>query len=111
MTHIRRVGEMQRTVKVYYKTRDGSAKAGEDYEHSEGEVVFGPDEVTKEVPINIIDDKAYEDDEEFYVDLKDPICVGGYPAKIGDIATAEVTIIDDDEPGVLSFETDVLHVP
>lgn len=107
---VRRTGVLDCTVTVQFKTRDGSAKAGEDYVQIEDEVTFLPNEIDKEIAISIVDDVAYEEDEEFFVDLSCPWCTDGSVAELGEIATAEITIIDDDEPGVLSFEQEVLHV-
>jgi solute carrier family 8 (sodium/calcium exchanger) len=115
--HVRRTGELDKTVKVHYKSRDGTAKAVEDYEACEGDVVFEPKCEEKIITVKIIDDKAYEDDEEFFLDLSDPRVIGGpadpksdVKAVLGSVPTAEITIIDDDEPGILVFEHEEIHV-
>ena len=41
-----------------------------------------------------------QEDEEFFVDLSCPFCIGG-AVELGEITTAEITIIDDDEPGTI----------
>jgi solute carrier family 8 (sodium/calcium exchanger) len=59
---------------VKYKTRDGSAMAGSDYEVAGGTLVFEKEETQKTLGFKIFDDNAYEENEEFYVDLYDPEC-------------------------------------
>ncbi|ROT72086.1 hypothetical protein C7M84_009545 [Penaeus vannamei] len=56
-------------VSVPYKTEDGTAKAGKDYEECEGELVFENNETEKTVSINIIEEDSYEKDVLFYVDI------------------------------------------
>nr|XP_025041813.1 sodium/calcium exchanger 2 [Pelodiscus sinensis] len=62
-------GEDYHTFYVDYKTEDGSAKAGSDYEYSEGTLIFKPGETQKELKIGIIDDDIFEEDEHFFVRL------------------------------------------
>ncbi|KAK2512102.1 hypothetical protein Q9966_016474 [Columba livia] len=52
--------EPNHTFYVDYRTEDGSAKAGSDYEYSEGTLVFKPGETQKELTIGIIDDDIFE---------------------------------------------------
>lgn len=42
-----------------------------DYIAAEGELEFGPGEVSKHIEIEIVDDQQYERDENFFVDLTD----------------------------------------
>ena len=92
--------------KVNYKTRDGSAQATADYEHVEGTLEFAQDQMEALISIPIVDDVAYEEDEDFYCDLSDP--TDGF--KLGEHTTAIITIIDDDEPGTLSLEQEAITV-
>lgn len=92
-----------------YKTRDGAAKSPGDYIHVEGTLVFAPGETQKQVDVKIIDDTAYENDEDFFVDLSDPYSKDK-TARLGAETTATVTIIDDDEPGIIVFEQEVLSI-
>merc|ERR1719230_84851 len=71
---ITRSGPSHVKASVKYRTRDGTALAGADYEAAEGVVNFGPEEMKKTVFIKIHDDNAYEENEEFYVDLFEPTC-------------------------------------
>ena len=69
------------------------------------------------IPIEIIDDDVFEEDEHFYVHLSnlrvktkqglvlDPEQLGGIPVAALDMpATATVMILDDDHAGVFGFE-------
>ena len=56
-------------VTASYRTVDGSAKAGEDYTATTGEVRFEPGETTNTVQIDTIDDGGREDTENFQVEL------------------------------------------
>jgi len=92
---------------VKYKTRDGSAHEGSDYEATEGRMVFEPDEMKKKLAIKIHDDNAYEENEEFYVDLSEPLVEGGGDQSVVGLAlisSVTVVIIDNDEPGKVRFQ-------
>mmetsp|Transcript_46286 Transcript_46286/g.83441 ORF Transcript_46286/g.83441 Transcript_46286/m.83441 type:complete len:532 (+) Transcript_46286:134-1729(+) len=110
---VMRSGALDQTVSVDYITKDGTAKKDSDYNHVEGTLTFGPDVIEQMITIKIIDDVAYEDDEEFYVDLFNPIVSAGIAGKmiapdakatLGRTSKMTVVIIDDDLPGVISFE-------
>ncbi|KAK7909554.1 hypothetical protein WMY93_014238 [Mugilogobius chulae] len=112
------------TVKVDYRTEDGTANAGSDYEFAEGTLLFKPGETLKEITVGVIDDDIFEEDEYFYVHLSNPRVVG-YPeigsapldpsatpkAILGKNPSATVTIYDDDHAltgvsvaGIFTFE-------
>ncbi|XP_019203685.1 solute carrier family 8 member 4b isoform X2 [Oreochromis niloticus] len=106
------------TVKVDYRTEDGTANAGSDYEFAEGTLLFKPGETLKEITVGVIDDDIFEEDEYFYVHLSNPRVVGyteigtapldasATPkAVLGDNHTATVTIYDDDHAGIFTFES------
>ncbi|XP_036969147.1 solute carrier family 8 member 4b isoform X2 [Acanthopagrus latus] len=118
LTVARHGGDSGVTVKVDYRTEDGTANAGSDYEFAEGTLLFKPGETLKEITVGVIDDDIFEEDEYFYVHLSNPRVVG-YPeigtapldasatpkAVLGDNHTATVTIYDDDHAGIFTFET------
>ena len=118
----RKGGDVDKTVYVDYKTEDGSANAGADYEFSEGTVVFKPGETTKEISVGIIDDDIFEEDEHFFVRLgnlrvletEDEVLSPNslpYPvAMLGFPNVATVTILDDDHSGIFTFESGSAHV-
>merc|ERR1740138_2000794 len=90
-----RTGSLMERVTVGYATREGSASAGKDFQHREGHLVFEPGETKHIITIPIIDDTAYEDDEDFYLDLKEEETTNWL---MGECKTATITIIDDDLP-------------
>ncbi|XP_057712262.1 sodium/calcium exchanger 1-like isoform X2 [Corythoichthys intestinalis] len=118
LTVARHGGDSGITVKVDYRTEDGTANAGSDYEFAEGTLLFKPGETLKEITVGVIDDDIFEEDEYFYVHLSNPRLVG-YPeistspldagsapkAALGDNCTATVTIYDDDHAGIFTFES------
>ncbi|XP_061091720.1 solute carrier family 8 member 4a isoform X10 [Conger conger] len=125
----RRGGDNACTVKVDYRTEDGTANAGSDYEFAEGTLLFKPGETLKELTVGIIDDDIFEEDEYFYVHLSNPRLVGwsehGAPdsgssagpaspqmpkAALGEAHTATVTIYDDDHAGIFTFESEATRV-
>ncbi|XP_013777864.1 sodium/calcium exchanger 3-like isoform X2 [Limulus polyphemus] len=59
-------------VVVPFRTLDGSAKDGVDYESIEGEIIFDNNETMNNIPIHIIDNESYEKDAVFYLELGDP---------------------------------------
>ena len=66
------VREEDEWVSVKYSTRDGTAKANEDYIPIEGELVIYPDSDFAVIAVEIIDDSEVEDNEYFYLDVFDP---------------------------------------
>ncbi|XP_045579698.1 sodium/calcium exchanger 3 isoform X4 [Salmo salar] len=120
----RKGGDMANTIYVDYKTEDGSANAGADYEFTEGTVVFKPGEIFKEISIGIIDDDIFEEDEHFFVRLSNVRVLESdedetllspnslpYPkALLGFPSVATVTILDDDHAGIFTFESNTCQV-
>lgn len=80
------------TVKVTWTTTDQSAINGKDYHGGKGELTFEHGEQIKYIEIEIIDDKAFEKDETFILELSDP--TGG--AQLGKIKRTVVTLVNDD---------------
>ncbi|XP_030073900.1 sodium/calcium exchanger 2 isoform X4 [Microcaecilia unicolor] len=114
-------GDGNSTFYVDYKTEDGSANAGSDYEYSEGTLIFKPGEIQKELKIGIIDDDIFEEDEHFFVRLLN-LRIGdaegmfecdpnAYPkGRLVSPLIATVTILDDDHAGIFTFEDKMIHV-
>uniref|UniRef100_A0A158P6I9 Sodium/calcium exchanger 1 n=1 Tax=Angiostrongylus cantonensis TaxID=6313 RepID=A0A158P6I9_ANGCA len=111
------------TVMVDYYTEDGTANAGSDYIPVKGTLTFYPDDIHQEITIEIVDDDVFEEDEHFYLHLRnlrvrtkdglilDPSRIGGLPvAQLEMPATATIMILDDDHAGVFSFEHDHFEV-
>uniref|UniRef100_A0A672JSA2 Sodium/calcium exchanger 1-like n=1 Tax=Sinocyclocheilus grahami TaxID=75366 RepID=A0A672JSA2_SINGR len=120
---IRRGGDLNQTVSVEFRTEDGTANAGSDYEFTEGTVVFKPGETQKEIRVGIIDDDIFEEDENFLIHLRNVRVLheGDEPetteanhmetiATLGVPSTATVTIFDDDHAGIFTFEEPVAHI-
>jgi solute carrier family 8 (sodium/calcium exchanger) len=114
---VKRYGDTKGTAKVNYRTYDGSAHKDQDYVPVEDTLTFASGETKQTFKVNIVDDTAYEEDEEFYVELFDPIAVPENanqslmpPAQLGSVKATTVVIIDDDLPGVIDFPSDSLHV-
>jgi solute carrier family 8 (sodium/calcium exchanger) len=95
-----------------FATREGTAKAGEDYDHKEGLIVFERNEVEKTIEVPIKDDDSVEHNEWFHIDLASPHCEDGssYEAKLGETKCATVVIIDDDEPGKIRFKEESVDI-
>ncbi|XP_054976328.1 sodium/calcium exchanger 1 isoform X6 [Sorex araneus] len=123
LTIVRRGGDLTSTVVVDFRTEDGTANAGSDYEFTEGTVVFKPGETQKEIRVGIIDDDIFEEDENFLVHLSNVQVSAEAPedgvleanhvsalACLGSPCTATVTIFDDDHAGIFTFEEPVTHV-
>uniref|UniRef100_UPI00358EED87 sodium/calcium exchanger 3-like isoform X2 n=1 Tax=Myxine glutinosa TaxID=7769 RepID=UPI00358EED87 len=120
VTVLRRGGELNNTIYVDYKTEDGSANAGSDYEYKEGTMVFKPGETEKDILIGIIDDDIFEEDEHFYVRLSNVrtknennqeanhTCAPN--VQLVNPCVAVVTILDDDHAGVFGFEDCTMHI-
>lgn len=123
LTVVRRGGDLTRTVCVDFRTEDGTANAGSDYEFTEGTVVFKPGETQKEIRVGIIDDDIFEEDENFLVHLSNvrvsaetsdegvlEASRASALACLGSPSTATVTIFDDDHAGIFTFEEPVMHI-
>eukprot|EP00347_Sterkiella_histriomuscorum_P010084 403338741 len=85
---------------VGVRTVNGTAKSGEDYEKIERSIKFKKDQESQKLKIKIMDNEEWEPDEEFFVELYDYRT--GYVLKGKDVKCS-ITIIDDDNPGALSF--------
>lgn len=108
---VKRSGYLETSCFVDYHTKDGTAHAGEDYIAVKGTLEFLKDEAEKPIDLEIIDDNAYEDDEEFFVILSNARCKdSNYQVGIGRICQTKVSIVDDDEPGILLFQEDHMKV-
>lgn len=80
-------------VEVTWKTTDKTAVNGKDYHGGTGALIFEHGEQVKHIVIDIIDDKDFEKDETFTVELTGT----SDGASLGHIKSAAVTIVNDDE--------------
>jgi len=97
-----RTGRTDVEAKVRVETIDGSAVETEDYEAINEILTFAPGEEEKKIGVNIVDDNQWEPDEEFFVKLT--LIQGEDNTKLGKTSIMEITILNDDEPGVIQFE-------
>lgn len=81
------------TVTVNYTTKDGTAKAGLDYQAASGQLTFNTGDVTKSITVNVFADPVNEANENFTVELS--AAVG---AQVSD-ASGIGTILNDDVGG------------
>lgn len=121
VTVTREGGDLTNTVYVDYRTEDGTANAGGDYEYAEGTLVFHPTETHKQFPISVMDDDVFEEDEHFYIRLSN-IRVGGADGMFKSVSGADaqvqlanpsfatVLILDDDHAGFFGFDTREIEV-
>ncbi|XP_034385012.1 sodium/calcium exchanger 2b isoform X11 [Cyclopterus lumpus] len=112
----------ENTFYVDYRTEDGSANAGSDYEYREGTLVFKPGETRREIKVGIIDDDIFEEDEHFFVRLLNLRVgdaegmfesdeAGAAPkGRLMEPLVATVTILDDDHAGIFTFSERMVRV-
>lgn len=97
------------TVKVDYKTVDGSAVSGNDYETQSGTLEFGPNDkdLEREIRVATIDDKESDPDEDFTVLLSNPRLV--YPGRSGVVEAQipEILAFDDGEALIEDNEIEI----
>ena len=79
-------------VEVTWKCMDDTAVNGKDYHGGTGTLLFEHGEQVKYIPIDIIDDKDFEKNETFIVELTGT----SEGAHLGNIRSAVVTIMNDD---------------
>uniref|UniRef100_A0A915A8H3 Calx-beta domain-containing protein n=1 Tax=Parascaris univalens TaxID=6257 RepID=A0A915A8H3_PARUN len=93
-------------VSIPYKTIDGAAKAGQDYIAVEGHVRFKDEQTKAEIAVEIINDDEYEKNEDFYLELGEPIwhreCHYGKDVELGrpalsDHPRCKIVITEDHE--------------
>jgi len=97
---VRREGITDKPCTVQFDTSDGIAVGGERYIHTAGVLDFKADQEEREIAIEIIDDNEWQPDENFFVRLFNP---SPEIDKLS-VATTQVIILNDDDPGVISFE-------
>ncbi|KAL5255232.1 hypothetical protein ACHWQZ_G014602 [Mnemiopsis leidyi] len=95
-----RTGNLACKTSVNFETSDGTANAGEDYVAKAGVIEFEEGECIKCIEIEIIDDDVWEETETFFVRLFNP----SRGTEMDKICVTQVSIINDDEPGILQFQ-------
>lgn len=108
VAEIQRHDNCQSAVSVHYRTKEGTATPGKDFIHVQGKLEFASLEKSKKVSVRILDDNEWEQAEDFYIELYEPSCGGNGTIALGANNSTTVTIIDDDDPGILTFENDMV---
>jgi uncharacterized delta-60 repeat protein len=61
------------TISVAYATAPGTATSGSDYIAASGTLTFNPGETSKNIPVNVNGDAIAESDENFFLNLSNPV--------------------------------------
>merc|ERR1712226_135153 len=69
---VQRITGTRGKVAIPYTTEEGTAKAGKDYEHVEGELFFCNEEYEKYIEIPIMEEDSYEKNVVMYVQIGEP---------------------------------------
>jgi len=100
------------TVTVDYATSDPStgsgqapATADDDYTATSGTLSFAPGQTSQSFTVTILDDEFDEPDETLTLILSNPVS-----ATLGTPPTATLTIVDDDTPPTVQFNSDSYNV-
>merc|ERR1712241_1531761 len=78
------------TVAIPFTTEEGTAKAGKDYEHVEGELIFNNEENAKTIEIPISEEDSYEKNVVMYVVIGEPRHIAGPPGEGEGVDYAEL---------------------
>ncbi|XP_037777233.1 sodium/calcium exchanger 2-like isoform X4 [Penaeus monodon] len=100
-----RSGRTDNEVSVRVETIDGTATEDQDYIPINQVITFGPGETEKLIEVEIINDNQWEPDEEFF--LKISLLYNAEKrqgVQLGRISIMEITILNDDEPGMVMFQ-------
>ncbi|MFM9032989.1 MAG: Calx-beta domain-containing protein [Mycobacterium sp.] len=82
-------------VTVSFATANGTAIAGQDYTAAAGTVTFSAGQISRQISVDVTGDRVVEPNETFTVSLSKPT-----GARLGTVATATATIVNDDLPVV-----------
>lgn len=91
----------------FVRTRNGTAETPDDYEAFQKMIKMRAGEKETQIQIKVIDDNIWEPDKDFYVE----ICESKAGDRlIGDDTMCTVTILDEDQPGMIGFDAKVMQV-
>jgi len=116
---VARHGCLEGELTVRYATREGTAKAGSDYTHTEGTLTFAQGVKAQQIKVPIIDDDEIEDDEHMFVCLSDQevrLAEGVAPVTArlaGPKLHTECTVVikdDDALPGTFGWKEHAVRV-
>ncbi|XP_022239527.1 sodium/calcium exchanger 2-like [Limulus polyphemus] len=100
---VKRHGITSSQVSCRVETIDGTAEAEEDYVALKEILTFEPGQTQRKVFVQIINDNQWEPDETFFLKLSLDEGSSGEVA-LGRTSVMEITILNDDEPGILQFK-------
>ncbi|BCM94044.1 hypothetical protein IAD21_05940 [Abditibacteriota bacterium] len=95
LVRVDRSGDTTLSTTVQYATANGTATQPGDYITTSGTLTFGPNEVSKFIPIQIVNDNVSELSETFTINLSVPNSGNGTTTTIS-TGTANININDDD---------------
>lgn len=102
---ITRSGRTDNIARIRVESIEGTATEGQDYVKINEIITFEPDQLTAQVEVEIINDNQWEPDEEFYLRMS---LLSAREERegvqLGRISIMEIVILNDDEPGVISFQ-------
>ncbi|XP_066905580.1 sodium/calcium exchanger 1 isoform X1 [Halyomorpha halys] len=98
-----RHGNTENQVKVRVMTIDGTARKDEDYIAINEIVTFEKNQREQQLIVEIVNDNKWEPNEEFFLRLS-LLRDENQNVELGRISIMEVTIIDDENPGIVLFE-------
>ncbi|XP_076305676.1 sodium/calcium exchanger 3-like isoform X2 [Tachypleus tridentatus] len=100
---VKRHGKTSSQVSCWVETVNGTAEAGEDYVALKEILTFEPEQTQRKVFVQIINDNQWEPDETFFMKLSLDQGSKG-EVTLGRTCIMEITILNDDEPGILQFK-------
>lgn len=115
---VEREGDLSKAVMVDCKSKEGSAKARQDYAPVDGSLTFLPGEQWHTLVAHLIEDEEPDPDHSFTLHLTNPrLAPNVNTSSHSDVRvrTVEpdefrVNILDDDEPGILAFASRLCDV-
>jgi hypothetical protein len=100
---IERTGSLKGAVIVSYKTIADNAIPDKNFRHTEGQVEFTAEgDKEKIIKVEILDNDDIDADNYFWVQLE-LVRQEGVKAKLGEIPSTHIRIVDDDDPGKIVF--------
>jgi solute carrier family 8 (sodium/calcium exchanger) len=83
-------------VGIPFTTEEGTAKAGKDFEHVEGELIFNNEENLKVIEIPIMEEESYEKNVVMYCCIGEPRHISGPPGEHAGVNYEEIDAKDQD---------------
>jgi len=99
-----RSGIIDKPCTVQFDTSDGDAIAGDDYVSASGPIEFEAGQTEKMISVAVIDDNEWAPDKHFYVRLFSATASGEEPKVRLTASQLDVTILNDDDPGTITFK-------